>query len=423
MLEQPAFGRRLKALRLERGLTQAAVAEGGVSTGYLSRLESGARPPTARAVEFLAARLGVPVSAFEATSEPHSLAQIIAAVASAPEEDGRPEALADPLAEALRAEPGAEVALRWQGLWLLARLRAAGGRYEQERMLLEELVELNDRMGVAELAVRTRARLSRCAQTLGDNAAARAHALAAHQQAEGLGVADQVAVLQVLVSAEAEAGRLAEARGHADQWCALAEPLGGAAWVRALWASATVAIRQADYTAAREALENALRRADPHEDLVLWLRLRLAAASLYLQVSPAATDQARAMLDEVAPVAELAGTELHRQQLVTLHAHLAFEEGRVEDARTLCARVDEAGLRLSFRDRVRFQALRGQLAILRGDVEEGTRVLNELAEQAQRALNVELAAEVWRGLARALADAYGGDDHDAASRPRAGTSR
>ncbi|MUN36807.1 MULTISPECIES: helix-turn-helix transcriptional regulator [Actinomadura] len=423
MLEQPAFGRRLKALRLERGLTQAAVAEGGVSTGYLSRLESGARPPTARAVEFLAARLGVPVAAFEATSEPHSLAQIIAAVSSAPEEDRHPEALADVLAEALRAEPGADVALRWQGLWLLARLRSAEGRYEQERMLLEELVELNDRMGVAELSVRTRARLSRCAQTLGDNAAARAHALAAYQRAEGLGVADQVAVLQVLVSAEAEAGRLAEARGHADQWCALAEPLGGAAWVRALWASATVAIRQADYAAARDALENALRRADPREDLVLWLRLRLAAASLYLQVSPAATEQARAMLDEVAPVTELTGTELHRQQLVTLRAHLAFEEGRIEDARTLCARIDEAGLRLSFRDRVRFQALRGQLAILRGDVEEGTRTLNELAEQAQQALNVELAAEVWRGLARALADAYGSDDHDAASRPRAGTSR
>ncbi|WP_309051959.1 helix-turn-helix transcriptional regulator, partial [Streptomyces sp.] len=49
MLEQPAFGRRLKRLRRERGISQATLAGGGMSTGYLSRLESGARNPTERA--------------------------------------------------------------------------------------------------------------------------------------------------------------------------------------------------------------------------------------------------------------------------------------------------------------------------------------------------------------------------------------
>lgn len=46
MLQQSEFGPRLRALREKRGLSQAALAKGGISTGYLSRLESGARRPT-----------------------------------------------------------------------------------------------------------------------------------------------------------------------------------------------------------------------------------------------------------------------------------------------------------------------------------------------------------------------------------------
>ena len=59
MLDQPVFGRRLRQLRTERGLTLAALAGEGMSTGYLSRLESGARQPTERAIAHLAAQLGI----------------------------------------------------------------------------------------------------------------------------------------------------------------------------------------------------------------------------------------------------------------------------------------------------------------------------------------------------------------------------
>jgi outer membrane PBP1 activator LpoA protein len=153
-------------------------------------------------------------------------------------------------------------------------------------------------------------------------------------------------------------------------------------------------------------LERALQGLAGHEDLTLWMRLRLAAASLYLQLGPPLTDRAAAMLEEVAPVLALAGTELHRQQALALRAHLAFEEGRLEDARARCEQVDET--RLSFRDRVRFQALRGRLLILDGQVDEGIRALRGLAEETDETRNVELAAEIWRDLAKALADAYTG---------------
>src|SRR5690348_2541740 len=96
MLEQPAFGQRLRALRLERGLSQAALAAGGMSTGYLSRLESGARPPTSRVIDHLAQRLGVPVSAFQAAPG-RSLAQVLAAVISSEAGDDLTETLTEAL--------------------------------------------------------------------------------------------------------------------------------------------------------------------------------------------------------------------------------------------------------------------------------------------------------------------------------------
>ncbi|XIE81676.1 helix-turn-helix domain-containing protein [Streptomyces sp. SBR177] len=89
MLEQPIFGRRLRELRLERGLSQAALAGHEISTGYLSRLESGARPPTDRVVAYLAERLGVPASTF-AEVETGSLAHVLARVTSSPTGATRP---------------------------------------------------------------------------------------------------------------------------------------------------------------------------------------------------------------------------------------------------------------------------------------------------------------------------------------------
>ncbi|MGW5049839.1 helix-turn-helix domain-containing protein [Actinokineospora sp. NPDC004072] len=404
MLEQPAFGQRLRMLRLERGLSQAALAKGVMSTGYLSRLESGARPPTERVVAKLAERLGLPVSAFDEQRRPaDSLARVLAAVTAA--EQG--EDLAEPLAEALQAGGRLDPALRWQGLWLLARMRNNQARYPEERHLLAELVELSDAIGSAELRSRARVQLARCLRVLGEGAAAVDFAAEAHRLSGALSTADRAAALNTLIAAETEIGRFAEARAHADQLCALSAPLGGPVLVEALWVAATVRIRQGDHAGSKDALEQALAHLDSHEDLMLWTRLRLAAASLYLQVDPPATALARLRLDEAAAVVELIGTQLHQQQVLSLRAQLAFADGRVDDADALMARLAGCEPLLSFRDRVRFDALRGQLLIIRGRLHEGTQLLQELGRQAQESLNIDLAAHVWRTLATALAAANG----------------
>ncbi len=411
MLEQPAFGQRLRALRVERGLSQAALARDSMSTGYLSRLESGARRPTTRVLELLADRLGVPLATFDTpvtperrltpgTAQTSSLSQILAAVISSTGS----EELGETLAEALRAEDPWDPALRWQALWLLARMRRGEGRHQEEYELLIELVQLSEELGSPALLARARTTLSRCVGMLGDYARARRHAVEAHGVAAGLSVADQADILQALVAAEAETGLLGEARTHADELVELAEPAAGRPLVEALWSAATVRIRQGEYLDAQRLLDRALQLLDSRDDLVLWIRLRLAAASLSLQVSPPRTEPARSRLDEVAPLVGLVGADLLQQQMLTLRAYLAFEERRLDEARQIAAELDGQELLLSFRDRIRLETLRGRLQILGGDRDQGIRMLQDLAGQAQLARNVDLAAEIWRALAEALAE-------------------
>lgn len=54
-----ALGRRIKKLRLERGLSQAQLAEPELSSAYISLIESGDRQPSDRALAFIAERLGL----------------------------------------------------------------------------------------------------------------------------------------------------------------------------------------------------------------------------------------------------------------------------------------------------------------------------------------------------------------------------
>ena len=54
-----SIGARLRRLRLERGLSQRQLASRGVSYAYISRIESGQRTPSVRAIRLLARTLGV----------------------------------------------------------------------------------------------------------------------------------------------------------------------------------------------------------------------------------------------------------------------------------------------------------------------------------------------------------------------------
>lgn len=403
MLQQPAFGRRLRKLRLARGLSQSALAGDGMSTGYLSRLESGARQPTQRAVTHLADRLGLDIADFEETPG-GSLAHALSLAAS----NGSDDAL-DTLREALAAEGQEAPVLRWQALWQLAGQRRVQGDHTGEREYLEELVRLGDEVGMAELRVRGLTRLARCLRSLGEipaalDAAERAHLLAGNGE---LGVEDRAAVLLALVSVAAEAGRMPQARAHADELAALVEGRSDALWAEAMWTAAAVRVRQGDYAAAQQYLEQALERFAGNEDLVLWLRLRLAAGRLHLQKVPADPEAAQRCVTAAESALAFVATSGLRQELTALKADLAFLTSRYDDARVLLGELALEEPRMTYRDRVRLDILRHQLRILSGD-EGGVQGLRGLAEQAQADANIDLAAEIWRILAEALAQSRRG---------------
>ncbi|MFL4908194.1 helix-turn-helix domain-containing protein [Streptomyces sp. MMS24-I2-30] len=395
MVEQPAFGRRLRELRTERGLSQAAVAGNDMSTGYLSRLESGARQPTARAVAYLAERLGIDPSEFDEPSV-GSVAEALALATSA-KDDGALRKLA----AALELSPAIDPTLRWQALWMLSGDAARRGAHQEEADLLERLVRTSEELTLPELRCRARARLARCLRSLGEIP----RALQAGHEAYQLGrdyklaVQDTSAALLALVSVEAEAGRLSDARAHADDLLALVTEITGTLRAEALWSAATVNFRQGNPATAGQLLEQAIEEFDSSADLVLWLRLRLAAASLYLQVTPRRLGDCRRCLDEAEPALALIGTPLLRQETLTLRVHLAFEEGRYADARVAHDELVMDDPKLGYRDRIRLDMLHNRLLILEGHVRQGSQQLRELAERAQQTSNIDLAAEIWRALA------------------------
>ncbi|WP_405773746.1 helix-turn-helix domain-containing protein [Streptomyces sp. NBC_00859] len=402
---QPGFGRRLKSLRVERGLSQKALAGEGMSTGYLSRLERGERPPTERAATYLADRLGVPARDFEEPAmlaAPTDLPSLLATAASTTEADV-PQ-LTRSLREALGSDENHSPELRWQALWLLARYAGRNGEHEEELQHLRELTELSDGLPRPELRVRARTQLARCLRGSGQvQESLRYAAGAARTAAEhDLPAHERVSALLALVSAEAEAGRLPEAAAHADELLELAPQTSGTLPAEARWTCAMVRVRQGDHTTALKLLEEALAGLDSHDDLLLWLRLRMAAASMYLQINPPHTHAAAERLREAEMVIGLVGTERHKQELLSLRARLAFDEGRLDDARTLCRRLEKNNLQLSFRDRMRLDILRCRLMMIDGDTDRGVARLQALATEARDALNIDLAADIWRTLAEIL---------------------
>src|SRR3954470_2337652 len=70
------IGERLRRVRIERGLTQRALACDGVSHAHISRIEAGTREASVKALRLLAARLGVSADYLERGTDPLGRPQI-----------------------------------------------------------------------------------------------------------------------------------------------------------------------------------------------------------------------------------------------------------------------------------------------------------------------------------------------------------
>jgi transcriptional regulator with XRE-family HTH domain len=399
MTDGTSFGPRLRTLRQERGLSQVALAGEEISTGYLSRLESGARQPTERVIVYLADRLGVDRSAFESPPTTNSLTQAMSIAGSSDDDDAVEE-----LITALAESPDADAFVRWQALWTISQYHRRRGERDQEEECLVQLTGIADDLGLATLQVRSRTQLARCIRSTGAISRALGLAESALRMAKdaGLATSERASALLVLVSVEAESGRLPDARAHADELVTLAADAPSVVRTEALWSAATVRSRLGEREKAQELLRQAMDTLDSHDSPLLWARLRLAAASLYLQSRPPLVGAAHASLTEAQSVLTLIGTPLQQQEMLVLQAHLAHAEGRLTDARHTLDRINMANVVLTYRDRIRLSTLDSLLLIAEGKQDQGLRQLKELAEDSHQQSNLDLAAEIWRILAEEL---------------------
>ena len=69
------IGQRIRARRLELGLSQRQLSQPGVSYAYISRLEAGTRTPSVKALRLLAPRLDVSVEWLETGEEERRFAR------------------------------------------------------------------------------------------------------------------------------------------------------------------------------------------------------------------------------------------------------------------------------------------------------------------------------------------------------------
>ncbi|WP_030238299.1 helix-turn-helix domain-containing protein [Streptomyces sp. NRRL S-455] len=401
MLEQPAFGRRLRQLRQQQGKFQAHLAGSGMSAAYVSRLESGDRRPTERVVAYLAERLGIPAESFEEQPEDR-LTNAVTAVDTLPEGEVTEET-ALLLAEALDTATDADPVMRWHALAQLARIHETLGDFLSQRHALCRLNELSDELARPMLQIRARLRMAHYACNHGDaetarRAAREALALSEQYVPRIFAPGELVRVNLVLVSAEAELGDLAKAALHIDKICGSLERTDGALAAEVFWTAATVSTRQGNLARALGFLEDALAAVDSRDNLILWIRLRLAVASLSLQALPPRLAEAESYLDSVEPLLKVTGPLRHWYELLFLKAKLAFHQGALDRAALLAAEAEGGVKMLSYRDQVRYEVLRGVLALNSGDADAGAR-LKEIIAQVQTANMPDLAAEVWRTVA------------------------
>jgi tetratricopeptide (TPR) repeat protein len=375
-----------------------------MSPGYLSRLESGDRPPTPKIIDYLAKQLGVHPSAL-ATATPTGLAAALAVATSAlavATSSGPESAVAERVRRALAADPAADHSVRWQAHWLLARRHAEQGQREEELEQLTALLRLSAEIGEPQLQVRAYNQLALCHRGRGDIQAALAAAERARELAGENNVPDRARAMLTIVSALAELGWLTEAGATANELVRLVADQPGTLSVEALWAASTVRMRQGQPAAAAELMETALQRLASQDDLTLWVRLRLAAASLLLQLKQ--PDGASFWLDQAQLALDLVGTPLHRQEYQLLRAELAFDRGDLVTVRTLVNELVAGRHQLTFRDYVRLELLRGHLNLRDGQRERALTALRDIAAAAQEQGQIDLVAQIWRTVAEILAE-------------------
>jgi tetratricopeptide (TPR) repeat protein len=297
------LGRRLRELRVSRGLHQETLArEAGVSASYLSRIEAGQREPSPPLLSELARAVGSSV-AFLLTGVDEQRAQRVRLGLRQAEyrlgagESERAEAEFTELLAA--AEEAGDPDLVAQALAGRAAALESAGRLQQAIGVLEPLREQAHPGGPQWM--HTVIALIRCYREIGDLDRAVDLGETALGVLAGLGLRDSddgIRVAVSLLSAYYERGDVARAVCLAEDAVARAERAGSAeSLAAAYWNASQLTAERGDVTGALRYAERAVALQGECEDVRLLARARLAYANVLLRQQQADVAAALVLLD------------------------------------------------------------------------------------------------------------------------------
>lgn len=337
-------GRRLRAARVAKGLTQSDVAGDGVSVAYISRIESGHRRPTPRLLATLAHKLDVSVDQLLGGLAPREVDEIkleLDYAELALESGEGDEAAAHAKAAILRLENAEIPELNDRAILLHARALEVNGEVDDAILEFEKLID-GEAGGL--LQIQAGIALSRVYRESGDlgRAIDTGERVLGRLVELGLESCDEAVQLSVTVAAAYfERGD----SGHAVRICRAAilnaEKMGSAtARASAYWNASAMQARRGDIGDAIPLAERALALLAEGRDQRNLARLRTELGRLQLALNPPAVAEARQNLEKAAEeLVWTSGAPLDRAWIELGLARARYLDGDPVGTRELTASV------------------------------------------------------------------------------------
>ncbi|RZU52336.1 DNA-binding XRE family transcriptional regulator [Krasilnikovia cinnamomea] len=404
MVEQPAFGLRLRELRRVRGLSQAQVAGASMSPSYVSLVESGRRTPNAELARALAANLGVPLTDLTepvpdapAGNRAHRLeliGRLIAARSARADGDG---GLARTELESMldTATLDEDEDVLWEIRWELAETLTDAADSARRAEVLGELLDdpltlesplLQARVATALAAVAREGRTPSQAIRYAERAVAAAAPLDATTP-------ERVRAGIEILLACGESGEWEQGRATAEELLAIADDV-PVRLLRGLvnWTAGSVLFLLGQ-PGTEAYFDRALELIGPDTDVRTWMRLSRAAAAH--RVASGDLSAAQPLLVRARQATDLLGGPADRNRMAAVEITAALARDDLDGARRAAATMEDTAGQ-SYPDQPRCLIALARLARARRDKRRATDLYHRAASGYEESGAYRLAARAWR---------------------------
>ena len=401
----PTLGQRLRALRIERGLSQADLAGDLVSPSYISLIESDRRSPERDVLNGLARRLGCSALFLESGVAPEELNEqrLRLQFAEIARTNGSLNEARDQFKDLLHTANGE---IRNEAVWGLARIDEALGNFHEAMTHVEALLDAarTGEPGAPGILTLFNARC-RIYRKAGDFSRSIEVGEASLREVRELGLEgteDEIRLASSLVASYRRRGDMFSAQHLASQVIERAEKLGSReAQGNAYWNASTVAAERGQLNLALELAAKTLGLLSENAPTQNLAAMRVTYAWLLLCCDPPRIDEAEAQLARAHEVFTALAMSAYLASSETEIARCALLRGNFNDAIEVAGRAigrcaDGAP------ELAQARMVKGLALTLSGHVDEGIALMTNAAD-LMAALGSRLdAARASRDLAEAL---------------------